>query len=203
MANIIDLSYFQQADDLNIPLSQNVPVANPSIATPNSTAFLTNLITEVERSVLLNALGLAKYEELQIALENPPLTGDLNNLVNGDVIDNRKWDGLKKLLAYAVYQAYMSPENQSFLTGLGSVQTNPENANLVTGSFKIAHASNQFIKRYQKGYCMYPHVYGNVVDWIGGANRVDPEMSLYEYMVLKNYDLKWFKAYEQINSFGL
>jgi hypothetical protein len=52
MPNIIDLSYFQQANPLNIPLSVQMIVANPTLETPNSANALTELITKVEKSIL-------------------------------------------------------------------------------------------------------------------------------------------------------
>jgi len=36
MPNIIDLTYFQKANGLNIPLSQSAPVSNVAMQTPNN-----------------------------------------------------------------------------------------------------------------------------------------------------------------------
>ena len=76
MPNIIDITYFQKANGLNIPLSVSAPVANASMQTPNTVEALELLISKVEKSVLLNALGLDLYNPLQTAL------GDIDNPIN-------------------------------------------------------------------------------------------------------------------------
>lgn len=201
MATITSLSDFQQANELNIPLSVSSPVANASLQTPDSVAFLNNLIIDVEREVLLNAFGVEKYNEIKLAVDNPPLTGDIEKLINGETIDDKIWYGLKKLLPYKVFEVYMSPENQSFLVGTGNVQLNPEKSGLITGAYKVANASQKFVKLYQGKFYNEPDLTNGFVDWFVSTNNV--EFSLYEYMVKKEYDLQYFKVYQPINSFGL
>ena len=134
MPNIIDLSYFQQANPLNIPLSVQVLVANPTLETPNSATALTELITKVEKSVLLNALGLATYNELQLAIADEfinPLYAKYKKLVEGEEYDGKIWQGLNykySLIAWKIQQEFLFNTNQQ-LTGIGNVEVKPQGAN--------------------------------------------------------------------------
>ena len=59
---IVDKSYFNNQNYINIPLSVNDP--SGSVAPSNATA-LDNLCIKVEREILLNALGLELYNEFK------------------------------------------------------------------------------------------------------------------------------------------
>jgi hypothetical protein len=212
MPQIIDVSYFQKANDLNIPLSVVNLVANPSLSTPNSNEALTLLCEKVEKSILLNALGLATYNTLQLALEDDftnPLYASYEKLVKGEEYDGKIWNGLEEdysLIAYKIKEQFLIDTNDR-LSGVGVVQSSPEKANLITPQYKIASANQSFIDKYQKGYLEFPLVYENVVDWY--ANREnDIQVSLYQYMMDKKTDfadfkIELFKTYETLNSFGI
>jgi hypothetical protein len=213
MPNIIDLSYFQKANALNIPLSVQMILANPTLETPNSATALTELIMKVEKSVLLNALGLTTYNELQLAIADEftnPLYAKYQKLVEGEEYDGKKWQGLNyeySLIAWKIYQDFIFNTNQQ-LTGIGNVEVKPQGANLVTPVYKIANANANFIQQYQGGYMKYPIIYndGEFIDWFSCNNEI--EVSLYRYLTDKKADftdvnLESFRVYETYNSFGI
>jgi hypothetical protein len=212
MPQIVTITYFQNPNELNIPLGVAQAVANPTLATPNSASALTSLCVKIEKSILLNALGLATYNTLQLALAdiNNPLYASYKKLVQGDSYDGKVWQGLNyeySLIAYRIFEQYITETNEH-LTGVGNTQGKPEKATLVSPKYKIANANQQFIEKYQGGFLDYPFVYndGEFIDWFGNQETV--EISLYQYLLDKkddfaNFDIEKFKTYETKNSFGI
>jgi hypothetical protein len=212
MPQIVTITYFQNPNELNIPLGVAQAVANPTLATPNSASALTSLCVKIEKSILLNALGLATYNTLQLALAdiNNPLYASYKKLVQGDSYDGKVWQGLNyeySLIAYRIFEQYITETNEH-LTGVGNTQGKPERANLVSPKYKIANANQQFIEKYQGGFLDYPFVYndGEFIDWFGNQETV--EISLYQYLLDKkadfvDFDIEKFKTYETKNSFGI
>lgn len=213
--NIIDLTYFQQANVLNIPLSISAPVANSVWNTPDNTAYLENLITRVEKSILLNAFGLAFYNELQLALADidNPLYASYKELVQGKEYDGKVWKGLEddySLIAFKVYETFLTETNER-LASAGAVKVNVEAATLVTPAYKIANASQEFYKGYQAGFCFVPTIYydGLFIDWT--EQDLDVSVSLWQYMNDNKADFPLFNIdnfgiYEPLdakNSFGI
>jgi hypothetical protein len=209
MPQIIDIAYFQKANELNIPLSIQNIVANPALATPNSSEFLTLLCARVEKSILVNALGLTAYSELQVALvdlDEAPIKW--KRLVEGYEYDGKIWEGLDNdysLIAYKIFEECLTEQNQR-LTGVGTVEGNPEKATLVSPKYKIANASQKFVSKYQGGYLTEPIVIGNFIDWYGCNDDIN--VSLYKYLQdqkedFTNIDLSKFRTYETQNSFGI
>ena len=211
MPNIIDVIYFQKANGLNIPLSQSAPISNVAMQTPNNVQALELLITKVEKSILLNALGLTVYNELQLALadiENP-LYASYKKLVQGDEYDGKLWNGLENdnsLIAWRIYEKFVAEANAS-LTAVGNANINPEKANLFAPHYRIANANANFIQQYQGGYLKHPIIYDDIfIDWFGGCDD-GVEVSLYQYLVDKvadfeALDIAKFKVYKTKNSFG-
>lgn len=211
MPNITTISKFQQANELNIPLASQTLVANPTLNTPNNVAYLTELITTVEKSILLNAFGVAMYNELQLAIADDftnPLYASYEKLVKGENYNDKVWVGLDNnysLIAYRIFEEYMTQTSVALVQN-GNVQLNPEKATLVSPSYKIANANQKFIKQYQGGYLIEPIIFEIFIDWFGQGESI--EVSLYNYLVDKKDDfplwkLENFKVYEQKNSFGL
>jgi hypothetical protein len=210
MPNITTISKFQQANELNIPLASQTLVANPTLNTPNNVAYLMEVITKVEKSILLNAFGVAMYNELQLALAdlNNPLYASYKKLVEGETYNDKVWVGLNNdysLIAYRIFEEYMTQTSVALVQN-GNVQLNPEKATLVSPSYKIANANQKFIKQYQGGYLKEPIIYDNFIDWFGQGDELN--VSLYAYLVDKKDDfpllkLDNFKVYEEKNSFGL
>ena len=210
MPQIVNKSYFNKQNILYIPLASEAPLPSAVTSTPNDGTYIDNLCIEIEKTILVNALGLTTYNELQLALADidNPLNASYKKLVNGDEYDGKIWVGLKydfSLIANAVWIEYVSQKNTN-LSAVGNSQVNVEKGTLVTPMYKIANASASFVKQYQGEYLNEPFVNGIFVDWQGGDDSV--EVSLYRYLSDKkidfpNVDLNKFKFYEQINSFGI
>lgn len=210
MPQIVSKSYFNKQNILYIPLASEAPLPSAVTSTPNDGTYIDNLCIEIEKTILVNALGLTTYNELQLALADidNPLYASYKKLVNGDEYDGKIWVGLKydlSLIANAVWIEYVMQKNTN-LSAVGNSQVNLEKGTLVTPMYKIANASASFIKQYQGEYLDEPIVIGNFIDWQGCDDSV--EVSLYRYLSDKktdfpNVDLNKFKFYEQINSFGI
>lgn len=210
MPQIVNKSYFNKQNILYIPLASEAPLPSAVTSTPNDGTYIDALCIEIEKTILVNALGLTTYNELQLALADidNPLNASYKKLVNGDEYDDKIWVGLKydlSLIANAVWIEYVMQKNTN-LSAVGNSQVNLEKGTLVTPMYKIANASASFIKQYQGEYLNEPIVIGNFIDWQGGDDSV--EVSLYRYLSDKktdfpNVDLNKFKFYEQINSFGI
>jgi len=209
MPQIIDSSYFTKANELNIPLAVDFITANPSLQVPNEKAFLDSLCIKVEKKLLINALGLTTYNELQTALDDidNPIYEKYKKLVEGEEYDSKVWiglDGEYSLIAYRILEQYLFASNEQ-LSGVGTVQVNPEKAKLLSPKYKIASANANFIKGYQQGYLEFPNIYcdGTFIDWFG-FNK-DVNVSLYQYLLDKQTDfsIDFFKSYEMQNSFGI
>ena len=210
MPQIVNKSYFNKQNILYIPLASEAPLPSAVTSTPNDGTYIDALCIEIEKTILVNALGLTTYNELQLALADidNPLNASYKKLVNGDEYDGKIWVGLKydlSLIANAVWIEYVMQKNTN-LSAVGNSQVNLEKGTLVTPMYKIANASASFIKQYQGEYLDEPIVIGNFIDWQGCDDSV--EVSLYRYLSDKktdfpNVDLNKFKFYEQINSFGI
>lgn len=208
--SIINVTYFQKANALNIPLATEFITANPALQTPNSNDELTSLCEKVEKSLLINALGLTTYNELQLAIADDfvnPLYAKYEKLVKGEEYDGKLWNGLEyeySFIAWAVYQKFLFDTND-YLTGVGTVNVKAEKASLVTPAYKVAGANANFIQGYQGGYMKYPMIYndGQFIDYYG--QNYDIEVSLYRYLTDHSTDFSTdnFKTYESINSFGI
>ena len=210
MPQIVNKSYFNKQNILYIPLASEAPLPSAVTSTPNDGTYIDNLCIEIEKTILVNALGLTTYNELQLALADidNPLNASYKKLVNGDEYDGKIWVGLKydlSLIANAVWIEYVMQKNTN-LSAVGNSQVNLEKGTLVTPMYKIANASASFIKQYQGKILDEPIVIGNFIDWQGCDDSV--EVSLYRYLSDKktdfpNVDLNKFRFYEQINSFGI
>ena len=210
MPQIVNKSYFNKQNILYIPLASEAPLPSAVTSTPNDGTYIDALCIEIEKTILVNALGLTTYNELQLALADidNPLNASYKKLVNGDEYDGKIWVGLKydlSLIANAVWIEYVMQKNTN-LSAVGNSQVNLEKGTLVTPMYKIANASASFIKQYQGKILDEPIVIGNFIDWQGDDDSV--EVSLYRYLSDKktdfpNVDLNKFKFYEQLNSFGI
>jgi hypothetical protein len=197
MPNIVSISQFKKANELNIPLSIAVPNSNPSTATPSNEAYLTNLIAKEEKTILLNALGLTTYNTLQLALADidNPLYASYKKLVQGEEYNGKVWEGLDSdysLILYRIYEV---------------VKTNPQGAEQKTPIYKITNANQNFLKKYQGGYLIEPIIFDNFIDWYGQNEELN--VSLYQYLLDKQADFVDFKIdgfrvfCDSKNSFGI
>lgn len=212
--SICTISHFQQANELNIPLSIDAPVSNASAITPNNVAYLTNLINVVEKKILLNALGLATYNTLQLAISDDfvnPIYASYEKLVKGDEYDGKIWVGLEynySLIAFKVFEEFTT-QTASRLSAIGSTTVNPQGAQLVSPKYIIANANANFLRQYQDGYMDEPIISddGLFIDWFGQQNEIN--VSIYKYLSDKKADFvdwseeKFRPSQDFKNSFGI
>lgn len=205
---IVNKSYFQKENYLFIPLS----VADPSgSVAPDNETEIGNLCIQIERDIMLNALGLTLYNEFfaltTVTIEQPE-NARWKKLVQGDEYDEKVWIGLDNdysLIAYRVFEQF-NIETAIRLSATGAKQVQGENAIQQTPKYLIATANQRFINQYQGEYLHTPIVVGNFVDWFGCGDSI--EKSLYGYLVDKKADFpEWkqenFRVYETQNSFGI
>lgn len=212
---IIDVSYFQKGS-LYIPNSVNISASS----SPNNGGEIDFFIKKYERELLMNALGVTLYNELQVAL------GDIDNvayakwkaLVNGEdyTINSKeyRYDGLKgyekqSVIAFFVFMQYMR-NDESVYTTTGTAKNKAKGAEIVSMTPKYIKVQNSFIEAYQKPSINNPNVIVNRsgsfgLDYFGND---DAQRSLYQYLCDKNeldennFPDFMFKSYEVENSLG-
>lgn len=217
---IIDSSYFEKGD-LYIPNNKDISVEPTD--SPSSQSELDFFIEEYERELLLNALGVVLYGELETALlDLPNADQKWKDLVDGTTYidpngNNKIWEGLKgyngkrSLIAYYVFTEYLRNDNETYST-VGTVKNDAKNATNVGATPKFIKAYNKFLEAYQGdlGYqqpTMVMNAFGTVgFDWYGTEK---PQVSLYRFLSDSNEldetafpDFE-FKFYEHQNSFGI
>lgn len=213
MPQIITSSKFTKANELNIPQAEAFITENPAIETPNGKAFIDELCIKTEKELLINALGLATYNALQLALADidTPDNAKYKKLVQGDEYNNKIWIGLNSdysCIVYRVLELYLSSANK-LLTGVGLVNANPEKSNLISPKIEIANANAKFIQGYQAGFLQYPEIScdGLFIDWYGTDQQNSNFVSLYQYLLdhPTDFSVDNFKGYgrETQNSFGI
>lgn len=200
---IVDKTYFDKGNFLHIPLAVNEP-SGLNVTNSNE---LDSLCIDVEKEILLNALGYELYTEMfaltDITIENPE-NERWKKLIRGDEL----WIGLdndNSLIAYRIFEQFTTETNIR-LSATGATKVNAENATNQTPAYLITTANNRFIKQYQGDYLIDPIVIGNFTDWMG-CNQ-GTEKSLYGYLVEKKadfpeWDLSKFRVYETKNTFGI
>lgn len=210
MAQIVNNTFF--INDLMVPNSQS----NDDIGLPsegNTTIDnLNDCCAVVEKELLLNALGINSYNDLQTAMiDLPNADQKWKDLVNGVEYDGKVWDGLnnpKTLIAYAVYYKFLNMESDYWAT-FGVVKAQAVNATNITPFYKLTSAWTTFLNKYQIGSCTVPNYYSGIgwefIDWYGRQDSVN--VSLYEFLRDHADDYSWtpeyFRYYESVNSFGI
>lgn len=207
MKQIIDNSYFNKENSLYIPLA----VGDPNTGAPDQQGDLGACCKKVEKEILVNALGVALYDLLQLALDDDfvnPVYDRFKKLVKGESYDGKIWNGLEyeySLIAHRIYEIF-NTENNIRLSAVGAVKADPENANLATPVYLIANANQNFIAGYQGTFTNEPVIHRDCfVDWFYNETVYK---SLYGYLQDKQgdfpeWDITKFKAYTTKNSFGI
>jgi hypothetical protein len=218
MSNVIDVTYFEKGS-LYIPNNKDILVA--PVGSPTNQTDLDFYITEYERELLLNALGITLYDLLQVEVAKEVIpAGKWKDLVDGVTYVNsqgvsKRWDGLKgynkqSVLAFFVYTEYLRNYNETFAT-TGVVKNTSKNATNYDATPKYIKAYSQFIERYQSNITARPTItvngFGSVgVDWYGSEKTT---VSLFQFLTDSNEldatafpDFK-FKFYAEQNSFGI
>jgi hypothetical protein len=217
MAHLINSSYFDKGD-LYIPNNTDVNAGLVGITNQTDLDFY---IEEYERELLINALGIVLYEELQVALVDLPSSNQKwIDLVDGKTYTNpsnvvKRWEGLKgankqSLVACYIYTQYLRNYNETFAT-TGVVRNDSKNATNYDATPKYIKAYNKFIEQYQSDNLATPRVYINQlgtrgVDWYGSESAT---VSLYQFLTDSNlldatsFPDFTFKFYVEQNSFGI
>ena len=218
MATIIDNTYFEKGW-LFIPNNKDInasPVGSPTIETD-----LDLFRIEYERELLLNALGVTLYDELQAEIDGTLTTQKWIDLVNGKNYTingiTKRWNGLKgansqSLIAFYVYCQYLRNDNSTYLT-TGIAQNTANNAERSDPSPKFVKSWTRFLSQYQGSYYNngYPTVIYNRSGMVGldyyGSDNV--ESNLFQYLTDQNELIPTdfpdfeFKFYESYNTFGI
>jgi hypothetical protein len=195
MANITDSTYFEKGS-LYIPNNKNIS-ALPT-GTPTNQTELDFYITQYERELLLDALGITLYDELQLALVDLPGSDQKwQDLVEGVTYVNsssvsKRWDGLQgfnkqSVIAFYIYTEYLRNYNETFTT-VGTVKNNAKNATNYDATPKYIKAHISFIEQYQSDTTSSPTIrfneFGSVgIDWYGSEKVT---VSLYQYLLDSN-----------------
>lgn len=218
MPNITDETYFERG---NIYIPNNKDISIEPTGAPSVVTELGFFITKYERELLLNALGVTLYDELQLAL------ADIDNadqkwqdLVNGktyiNIHGNKKlWNGLvgvnkESVIAFYIYTEYLRNDQETYAS-VGVVKNTAKNAEVVSGTAKFIKAYRQFINSYQG--CVSAGVPQIIVNGFGSVGidffNTSVEVSLLDFLSDSN-DLDEtafpdfeFKIYSEINSFGI
>lgn len=211
MPNIINLTYFKH--NLFIPLAEEMSSIPSSQSAPNNVDALQTLIDALEKYILINALGVSVYNELQTALDDLDNADQIwKDLINGCEYDGKIWIGLKEdnsLLANAIFSEFLQSDSNGFYTSLGIAKPKPTESGLVTPKTKIVSTYNTFLTKYQSDYkCIsdvYETSYGTFVDYYG--NNEETYVSLYKFLKDKEadygVDMTKFKIYQPINTFWI
>ena len=220
MASIIDNTYFDKGA-LYIPNNKDINVS--PVGTPTNQTDLDFFIEKYERELLLNALGVTLYYELQAELPTPSIQKWIDLVDGKTYTDNRgnvkRWDGLKghskqSVISFYVFCNFLRNDNETYAT-VGTVKNTAKNATIVDATPNYIKARDSFIDQYQGNQnSMYPTVITNRsgaigYDWYGGNNV---QVSLHQYLTDSNeLDItsfpdftNYFRFYDGMkNSFGI
>lgn len=158
---IVDNKFFNKPE-VYIPNNTDVgaqPVGNQSVKSD-----LDVIIEKYERVLLLDALGVTLYNELQTALKNISTAAQKwKDLVQGAdyTINNQvyRWDGLQgynndSLIAYFIYTQYLVNDELTYTT-TGMVRNEASNAITAPFNTKYVRAWNNFTQMYQADLYRY------------------------------------------------
>lgn len=195
MPTIIDKSYF--TGKLFIPNVVDVPdiQAGYSSEAPTNQDKLTLSIQKYERLLLVNALGITQYNELIADVE--ATSGKWYDMINGKTYDNKRFEGLKDIIAYFVYVNFLKYEAVQFNT-TGLQRADAENATSVSPVNRMVDYWNEFVNMYQS------HEECGCWWWLNYDTNYT-FVSLYEFIkdFPDNYDCGYFNFYRIQNSLGI
>lgn len=185
------------------------------VAAPTVKSELELFIDKYERLLLIDALGVTLYDQLQADLPGLSIQ-KWKDLVNGKnyTINSKtyRWDGLKNILVPFIFTHYLR-DDQSTYTTTGTVKVKAANADNYNPTPKYIKAFNTFRTSYQGEkvnnaptvLVNSSGVYG--LDYYG--NKRSSIVSMYQYLtdqnVLNATDFPDFEFvfYEQQNSLGV
>ena len=215
---ITDTTYYQRGKKF-IPDNNNL---NTEIAgVPNNGSELDYFITEYERELLIGALNITLYNELNTALVDLP-NADVKwqNLVEGteyvkDGVTYR-FDGLRgfnkdSMVAYYIFCKYLE-NDESYYSTTGVVKSKASNSEMFSPTRKYLDAWNLFLMKYQDEYMADNYSYF-VDDYTGLVVGIDYYHSQEKKLLvtletyLKDHETDFegynFTRYSGANSFGI
>ena len=215
MATITDATYYEKGINF-IPNSKDI---SPSDSPSQNTGLL-YFIDLYERELMLNALGITLYTDLQTALKDLEKSeGKWQDLVKGKTYElnskTYRWEGLRgynknSLVASYIFCKWLR-NDESVYTTTGIAQNVARNATNFSFTPKYIASWNQFFKRYQAQAQNAPKIIYNHFGAVGldYYQHNNSEVSLYQYLTDQN-EIKAtsfpdfeFKFYKPQNSFGI
>jgi len=185
---IIDKSYFETGK-LFIPNTQAVPDIKANTATNEDK--LTAAIAKYERLLLVNALGVVQYNDL---ITNPTAQKWVN-LVNGMDYGDKRFDGIKQIIAYYVYVNFLKYDVVQYNT-TGLERTDAANSTSINHNERLVDYWNTFVNMYQ---------YHNSCGIIFYGEYNSTFTSLWEFLSSnsEDYSVNFFNLYQIQNVLGL
>lgn len=217
MPNITDITYFERGSTY-VPNNKNIGVE--PVGSPTNQTELDYYITEYERDLLLNALGVTLYDELQADLPGLAIP-KWEKLVNGETYTDSNgnvkiWNGLvginkQSAISFYIFVEYLRNYDDTFST-VGTIKNTAKNATNISATPKYIKAYTQFIETYQGSLNQSPTVIYNGRGMIGFdySGNGKSEVSLYQYLLdsnaldetaFPNFE-EFFKFYRMQNSKG-
>ena len=220
---LYDNTYFQNLEGF-IPNNKDVN-AQPA-GSPTRINKIKAFIKKYERQLMINALGVPLYNELQTALENlPGADQKWKDLIEGrDYILNDKtyrWDGLRGfdkqgLGVFYIYCNYLRSDEFTYTT-TGMVQNTSDNALSAEFINKYVISWAKFIEQYQgKLYYCVKNIYRGTKTLTFAQSGVvysyldeEVQASLFQYLNDANeldptaFPDFQFKIYTPVNRFGI
>jgi len=220
---LIDNTYFGKLEGF-IPNNKDVnavPEGSPSVQSE-----IDAFIEKYERQLMINALGVPLYNELQLALADLPSADQKwQDLVEGKdyILDSitYRWDGLRgfdkqSLVAFYIYCNFLRSDEFTYTT-TGMVRNTSDNALNAQFRNKYVIAWSKFIEQYQgKLYYCARNVYRGIKTLTQAQsgvvyNYIDSEVqsSLFQYLNDANeldptaFPDFQFKVYTPVNRFGI
>ncbi len=208
MANIIDFSYF--INDIYVPMVSVPSVQSQSVPTVKN--CLIDKINVIEKSILLNALGLDLYTEVQLNLSDlPNAPQKIKDLVNGVTYDGKIWEGLKNpksLIAYAVYYYFLDDVEKGIFAPHGIYKLADSEKEKFSPMYKMAYSWNVFLNKYQSGCYKIGHSTIDETEYIDFIDSQESiERSLYQFLFDKktvyDFDETKFRRYNEKQTSGI
>ena len=226
---VIDETFFDK-EPLFIPNKSTIEVRASS--TPPVEASIDRFIELCERELLINALGVTLFDELQSEILKKPIDPDGTepNAAQKwiDLVDGRnytledmeyRWEGLRgfkqnSLIAHFVYSSYLL-HNNDVLTTTGTVKPKAANADNVTMTPKFIRAWQTFLGMYQGQDDFLHHHnshHGLHLKGIDSDSSKNKTRSLLQYLndsndldatAFPNFEFRLVQLEDSFNSFGI
>lgn len=212
---ITDTTYYQRGKKF-IPNLQSL-----TTGVPNNASKFEYIRDNIERELLIKALNITLYNELNTALDDLP-NADVKwiNLVEGteyvkDGVTYR-FDGLRgfnkdSMVAYYVFCKYLE-NDESYYSTTGTVKSKALNSEMFNPTRKYLDAWNIFLMKYQDEYTVDNYSYfvddcTGLVVGIDYYHNQEKKLLVTLETYLKDHETDFegynFTRYSGVNSFGI